>query len=210
MAKQGPIPEADPAQVHGWLEQGAVLLVDVREAREFAAECIAGALSLPLSVLEPESFPVLPGVRVVLHCAIGKRSAAAARMLRAAGREVAHMAGGLAAWKAAGFDTEVAPVAGIGELAARQAEHPGQVLARDFMAPRGLDVAALAVRAGVGAADLAALVDGARAVDSLLSLRLARVFATEPGFWMQLQVDFDLSRAARALIGDPAAPRRAS
>ncbi len=101
------IGEASPQQVAEWLERGEVLLVDVREAREYEAEHIAGAMLLPLSGLDPDCFPALPGRRVVLHCAIGKRSLSAARALAAAGREVRHMPGGLAAWKEAGLETEL-------------------------------------------------------------------------------------------------------
>ncbi len=192
-----PVAEVSPEQVAEWLERGEVLLVDLREAREYEAEHIAGAMLLPLSGLDPDCFPVLPGRRVVLHCAIGKRSLAAARALAAAGREVTHMAGGLAAWKEAGLETEL-PL----EEPARPPRHPGEVLARDYMAPRGLDVAALAQESGVAGARLKALLAGARAVDSEMSLRLARVFATEPGFWMLLQVEWDLARAKAALAGE--------
>ncbi len=188
------IAEVAPQQVQEWLQAGAVLLVDVREPREYEAEHIAGALLLPMSSLEAEYFPVLPGRRVVLHCAIGKRSAAAARMLAAAGHDVAHMRGGLDAWKDAGLETEL-PL----EEPQRPPLHPGQVLARDYLAPRGLDVAGLARATGLAEADLAALLAGRRAVDSDMSLRLARVFATEPGFWMLLQVDWDMARAESAM-----------
>ncbi len=193
--------EVSPLQVAGWLERGEVLLVDVREAREYEAEHIAGAMLLPLSGLDPDYFPVLPGRRVVLHCAIGKRSEAAARALAAAGREVAHMAGGLAAWKEAGLETEL-PL----EEPRRPPLHPGQVLAREYLAPRGMDVASLAQQSGVSAARLAALLAGEGAVDSEISLRLARVFSTEPGFWMLLQVEWDLARAEAALAGEGGAP----
>lgn len=102
------IPEVSPRDVARWLAAGEVLLVDVREPAEYDAEHIAGALLLPLSALEPELFPRLAGRRVVLHCAVGKRSWAAARMLAAAGHtDVANMQGGLAAWRAAGLETEL-------------------------------------------------------------------------------------------------------
>ncbi len=191
------IPEADPAQIRDWLEAGDVLLVDVREPREYEAEHIAGALLLPLSSLEADFFPVLPGRRVVLHCAIGKRSLAAARMLRAAGHDaVMHMKGGLDAWKDAGLETELPlepPAASAAPV------HPGRVLAEEYLAPRAMRLGELADAAGLEAAELAALVAGRRSVDSEMSLRLARVFSTEPGFWMLLQVAHDLDRAARAL-----------
>ncbi len=194
---QTPIEAVGPQQVARWLEAGAVLLVDVREPREYEAEHIAGALLLPLSSLDADYFPVLPGRRVVLHCAIGKRSLAAAKMLRAAGhRQVMHMAGGLDAWKDAGLETEL-PV----EEPARPRPviHPGRVLEAEYLAPRAMSVRDLAQKSGLAAADLAELIAGRRSVDSEASLLLARVFSTEPGFWMLLQVEYDMARAQAAL-----------
>lgn len=99
--------EVDPAEVHSWIQSGEVLLVDVREANEFENERIPGALLMPLSFFDGQHFPRIPGLRVVLHCAVGKRSAAAAKQLLKAGfGEGISMRGGLNAWKAAGFSVE--------------------------------------------------------------------------------------------------------
>ena len=103
------IQDADVVQVKEWLDRKDVLLVDVRETHEFEQEHISGALLMPLSHFEPESFPVLPGVRVVVHCGIGKRSEAARKMLEKVGHpHVINMIGGLVAWKEAGFEVEAA------------------------------------------------------------------------------------------------------
>jgi rhodanese-related sulfurtransferase len=97
----------DVAQVQAWLDTREILLVDVRETYEFEAEHIAGAVLLPLSRIEPERFPVMPGQKVVVYCAIGKRSEAARKMLAKAGHApVFNMIGGLNAWKDAGFEVE--------------------------------------------------------------------------------------------------------
>ena len=66
-----------PEDVHGRLNANAAVLVDVREASEYENERIPGAFLMPLSFFEAEAFPALPGVEVVLMCAVGKRSAAA-------------------------------------------------------------------------------------------------------------------------------------
>ena len=103
------VQEADVIQVKEWLDRRDVLLVDVRETHEFEEEHISGAMLMPLSHFEPEAFPSLPGVRVVVHCGIGKRSEAARKMLAKHGHgHVINMSGGLAAWKSAGFDVEAA------------------------------------------------------------------------------------------------------
>ena len=92
------------------------LFVDLRDVRELEREgVIPGAFHAPRGVLEfwvdPQSEyfkPVFsPGRRLVLFCAVGWRSALAAKTLQDMGlAEVCHVEGGFTAWKAAG-----APVA---------------------------------------------------------------------------------------------------
>ncbi len=79
-------PSSPPAATaHRWLENGEVLLVDVRETEEFELERIPDAVLLPGSVLEPESFPEIPGLKAVLFCLTGRRSLAIAEQLLRAG-----------------------------------------------------------------------------------------------------------------------------
>ena len=93
----------DPAEVGRLLEAGKVLLIDVREPAEYAAERIQGALLYPLSTFSARLLPPDGALRLVFHCAGGKRSLAAAEQRLAAGSaHAAHMGGGLAAWKTAG------------------------------------------------------------------------------------------------------------
>jgi len=93
--------EITPAALHAMLESGLALVVDVREAGEFAAGHIEGAVNLPLSQF---SFPDADGRAVVLQCAGGKRSGMALDRCAAAKAAIdTHLAGGLAAWTAAGY-----------------------------------------------------------------------------------------------------------
>lgn len=96
-----------------------VRFVDLREAGELAREgTLPGALHVPRGVLEFRADPasewrqaelVEPGTRLVLFCAIGWRSALAAKALQDMGHPaVCHLGGGFAAWRAAG--APVAPV----------------------------------------------------------------------------------------------------
>jgi hydroxyacylglutathione hydrolase len=80
------------------------LVVDVRSAREYATKHIAGSTNIPLSRLR-ESLQQIPmGRHVYLHCAGGYRSSIAASLLARAGlTDLTEMAGGLAAWEAAGL-----------------------------------------------------------------------------------------------------------
>lgn len=97
------VENATPEQVRAWLEAGEILLVDVREANEYAFERIHGALLYPLSTFDPGALPK-EGPRIVVHCAAGKRSMMAAHKLQSTGhREVTNLVGGIQAWKSAGL-----------------------------------------------------------------------------------------------------------
>ncbi|NQV83978.1 MAG: rhodanese-like domain-containing protein [Rhodospirillales bacterium] len=101
------VPEADALTVRRWLEAGEIVLVDVRETSEYEQEHIPGAVLCPLSVFDPDVFPKIPEKMVVLHCAIGRRSAAAAKQLLGTGHtRIINLAGGIKAWKEAGGPTE--------------------------------------------------------------------------------------------------------
>lgn len=79
--------------------------------------------------------------------------------------------------------------------------HPGEVLAEDFMAPRGLTANRLALELRVPANRLSEIVRGRRSISAETALRLARYFDTSPDLWLGLQVDFDL-RTAQAEVGN--------
>ena len=99
-----PIDTLEPAEVARLLKAGKLLLIDVREPSEYAAERIHGALLYPLSTFDALTLPADGARRVVFHCGSGKRSLTAAEKRVAAGRpHAAHMAGGIIAWKAAGL-----------------------------------------------------------------------------------------------------------
>ena len=105
-----------PDQAARLMEQGAVL-VDIREPGEVARLRIPGAVLLPLSQLgSPE--PELPrGGKVMFICASGGRTGMYAGQLaaRAQGSEAHVVAGGIAAWRAAGLPLDGAqPGAGGG------------------------------------------------------------------------------------------------
>jgi rhodanese-related sulfurtransferase len=98
------------------LEAGA-LLVDLRESEERREHgAIPGAVHMPRGMLEFYADPTLPyhrpeltpDRRIILHCASGGRSALGADLLRDMGyANVAHLDGGLTAWKSAGRPVEV-------------------------------------------------------------------------------------------------------
>ena len=69
------------------LADGSILLVDVREADEFAAGHIKGALFNPLSRFDPSRLPVAAdGQKVVIYCRSGRRSVSAITLRKKATR----------------------------------------------------------------------------------------------------------------------------
>jgi rhodanese-related sulfurtransferase len=94
-------------EVKAGLDAGEMVLVDVREPHENAAERIPGGFLNPLQSFDPAALPDPGDRRLVFYCRSGRRSVTASQLAQAAGQpHDAHMAGGILAWKAAGFDTE--------------------------------------------------------------------------------------------------------
>jgi rhodanese-related sulfurtransferase len=93
-----------PDDVARGLTERAIVLIDVREADEYAVERIHGALLYPLSSFDPAALPDSGARQLVLHCGSGMRSAQAMAKCIDAGVDVAgHLAGGIRAWKEAGL-----------------------------------------------------------------------------------------------------------
>ncbi len=66
-------------------DRDSLMLIDVREPVEYASEHIPGAISHPLSQLDPSQIKLQPGQQLVVYCQSGKRSARAVEQLKAAG-----------------------------------------------------------------------------------------------------------------------------
>lgn len=113
---RGRIQNLTVEQTAAELERGEALLVDLREPEELAQHgLIPGATVAQREVVErwadpasPEHRPEFgPERRIIFHCAGGGRSALAADALQQMGHtNVAHLEGGIAAWKAAGRPVE--------------------------------------------------------------------------------------------------------
>ena len=97
-----PIRNLDISDIRQGLENGTVLLVDVREPHEFQAGAIPGSISMPLSQFDPAGLPTDRG-RVVFSCAAGVRSMRAIEFAQAFGRDIReHYTGGIKDWAMAG------------------------------------------------------------------------------------------------------------
>lgn len=77
-------------------------VLDVREADEWRAGHVAGAVHIPMGTL-PGRLEELPqDIRVYVMCRVGGRSGQVAQYLGARGWDVVNIDGGMLAWDAAG------------------------------------------------------------------------------------------------------------
>lgn len=92
------------------VDDGSILLIDVREPHEYAAGHIPGAVTHPLSTFDTGALAALiaeDGRRPVFSCASGVRSVHAIAAAQAAGIAVdEHYAGGFKDWYSAGETVE--------------------------------------------------------------------------------------------------------
>ena len=110
---KGQIENLTPTQVKAEMDKGNVTIIDVREPDEVKQNgAIAGAINAPRGMLEFYADPSLPyykaefkkDSRIILQCASGGRSALGVVTLKKMGyTNVAHLDGGLKAWKEAGL-----------------------------------------------------------------------------------------------------------
>jgi len=76
--------------------------------------------------------------------------------------------------------------------------HPGEILLKEFLAPKGISQNALARDLGVPPRRINEIVLGKRGISADTAIRLAKRFGNSARFWMQLQADFDLEQARKA------------
>jgi rhodanese-related sulfurtransferase len=107
MAEHPAVRNLTVQEVKAGMDAGQILLVDVRELDELASESIPGAVEMPLSSFNPGGLPDPGGKQLVFSCRSGNRSVKASLLAQEAGLPYnAHMAGGIKAWKEAGFPTK--------------------------------------------------------------------------------------------------------
>jgi len=75
--------------------------------------------------------------------------------------------------------------------------HPGEILLTEFMEPLGLTAYRLAKDLAVPAPRVGDIVRGKRSISADTALRLGIYFGLPAQFWLNLQNEFDLRRAAR-------------
>ena len=103
------IREITPQELSAQLAK--VTVVDVREPDEFLAGHLPGAINIPRGLLEfrVDNHPIVcdRNCTIVLQCQSGGRSALATVVMQELGyKNVVNLAGGIAAWNAAGLPVE--------------------------------------------------------------------------------------------------------
>ena len=104
------VPEVDVVEFKKLVDSEAAIL-DVREDEERAAAHLPGSVHVPLAevLANPATTAALfdgAAGPLYIHCKAGARSAKATTALRGVGMEAYSVAGGLDAWRQAGFETK--------------------------------------------------------------------------------------------------------
>ena len=76
----------------------------------------------------------------------------------------------------------------------REPTHPGEILREEFLKPMGITQRELADSIHVPYQRVNELVNGKRGITPSTALRLAKYFGTTAGYWMNLQLRWDLYR----------------
>lgn len=110
------IENLSPQQAQAEIAKGDVTVIDIREPAELIQNGkIAGSINAPRGMLEFYADASLPyhkpefnkEKRIILYCASSGRSALAVKTLKEMGyTNIAHIDGGMNAWKAAGLPIE--------------------------------------------------------------------------------------------------------
>lgn len=105
---QSDLRAVDANTLKAWLDDNKAVLIDIREADEYARDHIPGARLMPLSTFDPAKAPAAPEKIGVFYCRSGNRTGQAAAQLLATGfREIYHLDGGMQHWAAAGLPVSV-------------------------------------------------------------------------------------------------------
>ncbi len=94
--------EVTPEQTQAALADDSAQVIDVREAYEWEAGRIEGALHIEMERLAARAGKIDTDRPVIFQCRLGARSAMAAQAFRGIGIDAYSMAGGIQRWAAEG------------------------------------------------------------------------------------------------------------
>lgn len=78
--------------------------------------------------------------------------------------------------------------------------HPGEILRMDYLTPLELTVTDVAKGLGIARKNLSAILNGKAGISPEMALRLSEAFDTTPDLWLNLQSNYDLSKARKSGI----------
>ncbi|MEZ5839246.1 MAG: rhodanese-like domain-containing protein [Hyphomicrobiales bacterium] len=100
----------DAKEAKRLVDMNKAVLIDVREKGEQARSWIPGAVLAPLSAIQSTNFNKDRKKTAIFFCATGSRTTMRSANLASAGfRDARELAGGIRAWKNAGFEVAVDP-----------------------------------------------------------------------------------------------------
>ena len=76
--------------------------------------------------------------------------------------------------------------------------HPGEILHKEFMKPMRITARKLALAIGLTSSQIIEITSGRQPITSDTALQLGKFFSMDPGFWMNLQSEYDLRLAKQA------------
>lgn len=75
--------------------------------------------------------------------------------------------------------------------------HPGEIIREDILPGVGLSVTATARSLGVSRQMVHDILAERKPLSAVMCLKVSRLFGSSPEFWMRLQADYDLKKAAQ-------------
>jgi antitoxin HigA-1 len=75
--------------------------------------------------------------------------------------------------------------------------HPGEIIREDVLPEVGLSVTAAARALGVSRQMLHDILAERKPLSAVMCLKISRLLGSTPEFWMRLQADYDLKKAAQ-------------
>ncbi len=75
--------------------------------------------------------------------------------------------------------------------------HPGEIIREDILPEVGLSVTAAAKALGVSRQMLHDILAERKPLSAVMCLKISRLLGSTPEFWMRLQADYDMKKAAQ-------------
>jgi addiction module HigA family antidote len=75
--------------------------------------------------------------------------------------------------------------------------HPGEILREDILPEVGLSVTAVAKALGVSRQMVHDILAERKPLSAVMCLKVSRLFGSTPEFWIRLQAEYDLKKAAQ-------------